>query len=130
MTSKQTDENEQDKQQSTRDQIRAKTLGKGRTLKSATHTVEGVEVTLRQPKIAERNEISELAKDENGNVNQLELIVWAIIRLTETPDTGERVFDDTDYNAFLEQPANSWVDELGEALLEMLNVSKESETKN
>lgn len=122
-------EQKQQEQRSTRDVIREKTIGSKRQLRSTRREVNGVEVDIRQPTVGERNEILDLIRDENGNLDQFELLVWGVIRLTYVPDTQERVFEDQDHDAFMQQPTNDWVDELGEAVLDVLNVEKDEQGK-
>lgn len=111
---------------SLRDQIRSKTVGSKNQFKTERVDVgDGIEVAVKQPSVGERQELFERIRDENGNVDQLALLSWAVIKLTYVPDSQERVFDDTDYDTILEKPTGGWVDRLGEKVLEVLNVDAE-----
>ena len=110
---------------STRENIRNKTLGAKKGFKSKEVECEGVKAEVRQPSIKRRKEILNSVTDEDGNVDGGDLIVWAAIYCTFEPGGNERVFSEEDYDAFLEQPTGGFVDEFGQAALELMNVSAE-----
>jgi len=110
---------------STRDQLRSKTLGKKKGFQSKKVEFDGDEYEVRQPSIKRRKEILNSVTDENGNVDGGDLVVWAAIYCTFPPGENEPLFDETDYEAFMEQPTGSFVDDFGQAALELMNVSGE-----
>lgn len=110
---------------STRDSIRNKTLGAKKGFKNKEVEFEGETVEIRQPSVKRRKEILNSVTDENGNVDGGDLVVWAAIYCTFEPGGNEPVFSEEDYDAFMEQPTGSFVDEFGQAALELMNVSGE-----
>jgi len=110
---------------STRDNIRSKTLGKKKGFKSKEVEFDGVKAEVRQPSIKRRKEILRSVTDENGNIDGGDLVVWAAIYCTFEPGGDEPVFSEEDYDAFMEEPTGGFVDEFGQAALELMNVSGE-----
>jgi len=99
--------------------IGEKALGLGgnrlRRTKLVTVTIGEGAVTfeLRQPTIADRDKM--LAETDLGK-----RIVASVIACAFDPETGERAFKSDAKDVLLEQPANSWVDELGKVALELV----------
>jgi len=105
-----------------RDRIRQATLGSKGQFQTETVEINGVNIQVKQPSVGERDELFDDIRDENGNLDHVKILTWGVIRLAHDPESGERVFDDSDYDAMMEHPTNSWVDTLGEAVLRVLNV--------
>lgn len=110
------------KEQSTRDRIRSATLGKKDQFRTETVEVNGVQVALKQPSVGEREEIFAAIRDEQGNLDHVKLLTWGVVKLAYVPGENQRVFDDMDYDELVKHPTNSWVDKLGESVLNVLNV--------
>lgn len=110
---------------STRDEIRSATLGQKKSFQSKTVESNGVKAEVRQPTVKRRKEILNAVTDESGNVDGGDLVVWAAIHCTFEPDSDEKVFSEEDFDAFMEQPTGSFVDDFGQAALELMNVSGE-----
>lgn len=108
--------------QSLRDRIRGKTLGNKEQFRTREVEVNGETVVVKQPSVGERLELFDDIRDENGNLDHTRLLTWGVIRLVYVPGEDARVFDDADYDELLEHPTNTWVDTLGETVLEVLNV--------
>lgn len=109
----------------TRDNLRSKTVGQKKGFETKNVEFDGEQFEIRQPSVKRRKEILNSVTDENGNVDGGDLVVWAAIYCTFVPGENEPVFDETDYEGFLEQPTGSFVDEFGQAALELMNVSGE-----
>lgn len=106
--------------------IRDKTLGAKKGFKTKNVQLEdGTEVEIRQPSIKRRKEIMNAVTDEQGNVDGGDLVVWAAIYCSFVPGENETVFSEEDYEALLEEPTGSFVDDFGQAALELMNVSAE-----
>ena len=91
---------------------------------------EPIFVEVRQPSIGERNEV--FSKNlGSGDVN-LELILYMAMKQTYVPGTNERVFEPADYDTLKDQPAGGFVDQFGNAALELMNVedTKQEYAKN
>lgn len=120
--------------ESIRDLIRAKTVGAKKTFREERLALEdGLEVIVRTPTVRERSEIMRRAgvtANQNGRVEDIaSLQVWAVIYCTYTPN-GERVFEDADAATLMEMPAGSFVDEISETAINLMNVKAEAEAKN
>jgi len=114
--------------ESLRDRMRAATLGAGHKRKEETVEIDGQTFVVRQPTVAERSQILKRSKANTGeleNVDISEMQVWAVIYCTYTPE-GERVFEDADYEALMNQPSGSFVDALATAALRLMNVAEEA----
>lgn len=121
---------DEQKQQSVRDQIRKATLGNKGQFKTEIVKVNDVSVAVKQPSVGEREDIfAAIDADPDSNAvdyaKMFKLMVWGVIKLTYVPDTNERVFDDEDYEGLLSQPTNDWVDQLGETVLNVMNVEND-----
>lgn len=104
---------------SIREKIRSKTLGADKHFRSEIVKWDDIEVELRQPSNKARRNLLQKAKDESGNIDPLEFLVWATIEGTFVPGTNEKVFDDGDYDALMEQPVGSFLDVFGEKAVEV-----------
>ena len=122
-----------------RDEIRAATLGAAPQFKSRIVEANGQKSGVRKPSIGDRQEIARKSvevkaaaggQDPVYAVNGLEMRLQGIIACCYVPGTGERIFDAADYDVLRSQPSGSFVDVLGEAVLELMNVEAEPESKN
>ena len=94
-----------------------------------------LKVKVKQPSVAERNQIFAEAKvSKNGDVNagaSAKTGALAIIYCARDPDTDEPVFTIADLDTLLGTPAGSWVDFLAgkvmEVLVEAQDLAKKSE---
>jgi hypothetical protein len=117
---------------STRDAIRAKLLGSPAPFKSLLFTPKGFDfqVEIREPTVRKRDDIirsSGATKvPQKGqpapDFNQGRLVVEAILKCVYVPGTEDLVFGEADRPALLNQRAGGWVDELGEKVLEVMNI--------
>lgn len=87
-------------------------------------------VEVRQPTIAERNEVFSRFTDKEGGGSQLEIILWMAINQTFVPRTDEKVFDAIDIEALRMQPSGGFVDQFGNTALELMNIDEKSARKN
>lgn len=115
-------------QQSVRDQIRAATLGQKTQFKSKKFDYNGIEVEFRQPNLKDRKLLLKKSRDNKGELDMIEFIVWSVISNTYAPGTSEKVFDASDYDAMMEQGTGSFVDQFGNEIAELMNV--EDDVKN
>jgi hypothetical protein len=119
-----------------RETIRAATLGRKSTFASKLVKLEGpdgapLEVEVRAPSVRARGAILRkagmlAAEKPGGDEKQLlveHMQVEAVLQLSFIPGTNQRVFEEADREAMLEQPAGGFVDQLAEVALPMLNVS-------
>lgn len=101
--------------------LRRKLLGKKQNVKKTSVEWEGETLEVRQPTVASRREIFNKSK-KDGEVDGTDLTVWSVIYNVYDPETGKRVFEETDFDTLLDQPSGGLVDVLGEAAINMLHV--------
>lgn len=111
-----------------RDTIRAAALGESKQ-RSEIVRWRDVEIEVRQPTVGQRSAILKAGGDrESPDMGRM--LAVATVRCSFVPGSGERVFDDADVDALLDQPCGGSADELGSAVLRLLNVSPEDARKN
>lgn len=120
-----------------RDEIRAKTVAAAKKFQSERVTVDGMEVEVRQPTVAERGLILDSAgsidpeNPKRVKVDIAKLQVNAVIACCYVSGTDEKVFEEADRDSFLAQPASrgGWFDELSTAAQRLLNVDLDDAKK-
>lgn len=115
------------KEQSTRDKLRGATLGRKGQFKTEQVEVNGETFMVKQPSVAERKELFDAVRDDNGNYDLHEALIWSVIKLVYTPDGDERVFDEADYEAMMSEPTGGWVDQLAEHVGDVMYVEAGNE---
>jgi hypothetical protein len=121
----------------TKDKLRALTLGANTKFKRETVIINGQAFDVRQPSLKERGEFRKKAmkigsNDEGRGTADFDIFEFqinAVISLTLVPDTDEKVFEESDREAFEASPAGGWFDQLASVATELCNVS-DSEIKN
>ena len=84
-----------------------------------------IKVEVRQPTIRQRNDLVNKCRDKDtGKVNELEFIIQAAIHFVYDPESGENLYEATDYDALLETRAGDFVDQFGGAAVELLNIGE------
>lgn len=117
------------KELSTRDRLRAATLGEKRVFRRVEVEYGGNKFELRQPSIRMRQRMN--SKCTDGKVFEFEMFVlYAIIECTYVPGTDERVFGDADFDTIVDAPPGGFLDALIEAILPLLNVEDERKKKS
>lgn len=117
-------------QQTTRDALRSATLGQKSQFRSKIVEYNGVEFEVRQPDLRSRQYILKNAKDKNGDFDIVSFMVHSVITCTYIPGTQDRVFDESDLEAFLAQNTGGFVEVLGNEVSSLMNVEEENEVKN
>ncbi len=84
--------------------------------------INGEKYEIRQPTIAQRNEITIRCQQGDHIIDGLAYQLWGVIMFTYNPDTNERVFEDTDYEQLANMPTGSFVDVIAQSILEVSNV--------
>jgi hypothetical protein len=107
--------------QSIRDKIRSATIGKKTQFRNKIFNYEGVEVEFRSPNLKDRKTLLNRAKDEKGELDMINFIVYSVILNTYIPGTNEKVFDENDYDAMMNQSTGSFVDLFGTEIAEIMN---------
>jgi len=105
---------------SKRDAIRSRTVGGKKNFKTEIVTVDGEEIEVRQLSVRDRLDVYNRSS-KNGVLDPLQFQIWAVIATCYVPGTKERLFEDTDYDSLIDQPTGSFVDQLSEAAINMLN---------
>jgi hypothetical protein len=114
----------------TRDDLRAATVGAKVVLKKETVEWNGLKYEIRQASLAERKLLRQKVFSEDGSIDIFETLVWLVIRQTYVPGTDDRVFEETDYDIFMNNPAGTFVDEFGEIAAKINNLDVEGIAKN
>lgn len=114
---------------SARDKIRNATMGKTPEFKNVIKKYNGVDVEFRQPTIRSRNTLNTICskvnkEDGTVTVDVFEFLVWAVIQNTFVPGTNEKVYEASDYDSLVENPAGGFMDEFGAIAAELVNVDK------
>lgn len=115
---------------STKDQIRAATLGSNIQRKRIPYTFpDGAQIELVQPSFAERNEIMAAAGVKAGKEADLKVStragVLAVVRTAVVAGTAERVWSDADVDTLMsDNVAGGWLDELTELAGSLLGGKK------
>lgn len=115
---------------SNRDDLRSAILGSNPEFAKEVVEVNGREFEVRQPTNKARRDLFKKAVDDSGKIDMLEFLVWGIIYNTYDPKSGQHVFEDTDYDVFMNMPSGGYVDKLGEAASKLLNVDSDIEKKS
>jgi len=127
-----------------RNKIRSNTLGKTSKFASKLMMIGDVEVEIRQPSVGTRSILMKKSRDTksseiNADVSAADVLdsidygkmqVLSVIYCTFVPNTDERVFDEQDYKALINQPAGGFVDDISAIAMELMNAEPEAEAKN
>jgi len=114
---------------SIRDSIRSATVGSKAEFKKEIVEFNGRKVEIRQPSVKVRRELFKRCMDDQGRVDSMDFLVWAVIYNTYVPGTDERVYDEEDYDAFISKPAGGFMDKFGEVASKLMNVEESTEKK-
>jgi len=83
-----------------------------------------VKVEVRQPTVRERNKLINSCQNEDGKLDTMEFILQAAIAFTYDPESGEKLFDKTDYNALSATPSGDFIDQFGGEAIKMLTLGE------
>ena len=114
------------------EKLRRLTLGAKRDFKSELVEYDGEKFEIRQPTIKARSELREKCttiSDDGVQFDMFEFLVWAVIHNTYVPDTQYRVFEDTDYEALVQNPIGGFMDQFSEVAAKLVNVETASKKK-
>lgn len=100
---------------SIRDSIRAKVFAH-KPLKKVIITIFGAEIELRQPTLGS---IMEARDAENANAG----VIDTLVQYAYVPGTDEKVFEESDADAFKELPADTWIQTVADALQKLSDVN-------
>jgi len=82
-----------------------------------------IEVEVRQPTVKQRNDLLTKCRRADGSgVDEMEFILQCAIRFVYDPVSGERIYDEKDYDALISQPAGDFVDQFGGEAIELLSL--------
>lgn len=115
---------------SNRDDLRSAILGSAPKFAKEEVEVNGKVFEIRQPTNKARRDLFKKAVDESGKIDMLEFLVWGVIYNTYDPESGKHVFEDTDYDVFMNMPSGGMLDKLGEIASRLLNVEADIEKKS
>ena len=113
-----------------RDKIRAATIGQSQSFRSEIVKVNDVEIEVRQLTIKERSDVVKTFTDQKGDKDPLKMQIHEIIASCYVPNTNEKVFEDTDFEAMVSCYAGSYLDALYSSILELQTYSIEDAKKN
>ncbi len=83
-----------------------------------------VEVEVRQPSIRQRNQLYDKCRDKDGNLDTMEFVLQSLIEFVYDPESGEHIFEQTDRDALLAQPAGGFVDQFTGVAMELLTLEE------
>ncbi len=121
-----------------KDKLRAVTLGSNKKFERREVIIDGETFEVKQPTLKERGvfrkNAMKLSADESGkghaDFDIFEFQIQAVLGLTVVPGTDERVFDESDREAFEACPAGGWFDSLASVATELCNVSDKAIKKD
>lgn len=103
-----------------RAKLRAKTIGAKKVFRRESVEFEGDAFEFIQPTLGERKSIVASVRNEDGEVDDIALMVESVIALTVVPGTTDRVFEDTDRESMLGMPSGSFVEKFAEKAVQVL----------
>lgn len=106
--------------------LRDNLLGTKPNYRSKTVTINDVEYQVRQMSLDQTNKL--LAKTQESGNTGIASYIWSIIYSVHDPETGEQIFEESDYEQLLKQPsAGSFLEQFSDAIAE---VSEGKETSD
>lgn len=108
--------------------LRDATLGKKSVFAEKKVEIEGNTFVIRQPNLKQRQALLKKCKTDDGGIDFVDFLLWSVILCTHTEE-GELVFEEQDYDVLINQPAGGFVEQLGNAVAEMTNISDGDEVK-
>ena len=104
---------------SLKDTIRQSTIGAKAEYKTKEFTYNGEKVIFKQPSQKVRRDIIEKSTKSDGNVDTVALQTWCVIYLTYD-EKDQKVFEQADFDLFMEQPVGSFVDKFAEIAIDLM----------
>lgn len=104
--------------------IRSATIGSQNKFRSEKAKHGDIEVEVRQLSYADRTALLEKCT-EGEKLNTLKLQVYSVIYTVHDPETGERVFDESDYETMVEQPSGGYIDTFSKVAFKVLGLNTE-----
>lgn len=87
-------------------------------------TVNNVELVVRQPTVGQRDIFVKKSTHEDV-LNHRKMAFYAIVDCVRLKGSDEPLFEEADYDTFMNQPIGGVFDELTDAVLNVLSTSKE-----
>ena len=112
-----------------RDKLRGKLLGSKKDFKTKTIEWEGDFFEFRQPTMKLRSKIYAKSKHDSDSVEVFEFMVWSVIYTLYVPGTNDLVFEESDYEALMENPVGGFMDEFSETASQVMNVDPKEKKK-
>lgn len=103
------------------------------SFKKKTIEYNGVEIEVRQPSIAVRNEITDRCFESLGEARKFNTHTYQvsmIIELCYVPGTNEKIFEKTDFEAISNCATNSYADDLLNAIQDFAEVNIQDAKKS
>jgi len=104
--------------------IRSATLGAQNKFRTEKVKHGDIEVEVKQLSYADRTALMEKCT-EGDKLDSLKLQVFAVIYTVVDPETGDKVFSETDYETMVQQPSGGYVDTFSKAAFKVLGLSSE-----
>jgi hypothetical protein len=120
---------------SSRDQIRAATLGSRKSFRSQIINLNGVDVEVRQVDVKTKNTLSRECRyldtlTKQSTLDDLKFTVRLIIDSCFEPGTNNKVYDITDYDSFVSTYEDEFFNTLGQVVLDLNTGNIEEIKKN
>lgn len=103
--------------------LRSGILNAGKDGKKQQINILGYEVEVRQPTVGQVLEMQ-------SSGDQTEIMLTMMVNQTYVPGTDQPVFDDTDKAELRKLPADKWIGEFNDAILELTSLNTEDAEKN
>ena len=93
-------------------------------LDEETYAQTPVKVEVHQPTVRERNKLINDCRNDQGRLDEMEFILRAAIAFTYDPESGEKLYDATDYEVLSNSPSGDFVDQFGGEAIQMLTLGE------
>jgi len=117
--------------------LRENALSQVNTYRTETFEWNGKVYEVRQLGVGERGELmrkvslkGRTEEEMMQHIDATEMQIWSVIYCVFDPETGERVFEEDDYEALLAMPSGGFVDLAAKVAGNLMNVKPEEDAKN
>ena len=112
-----------------RDSIRSSILGKKPKFAKEIVEYKNNRYEIRQPTLRARREIMNRCTGNDGTIDMMSALIYLCIYNTYIADTDERVFEESDYEALLEEPTGGFIDEISIIASSLMNLEASAKAK-
>ena len=118
-------------EQSARDLLRSKTVGKEAVFQKELVEYDGSQLEVREPTVSIWSKIVDKSRpEENADLDLEMFTLWTVILCTYVPGTDELVYEEDDYESLSKQPRTGFMGKLNNAATKILAPSQFEAIKN